>query len=42
MISFRNDYSEGAHPSVLEAISKHNFETTVLLRPARTRTFTSS
>ena len=28
MISFRNDYSEGAHPSVLEAISKHNFETT--------------
>ena len=28
MISFRNDYSEGAHPSVLEAISEHNFETT--------------
>ena len=28
MISFRNDYSEGAHPSVLEDISKHNFETT--------------
>ena len=28
MISFRNDYSEGAHPSVLEAIGKHNFETT--------------
>ena len=28
MISFRNDYSEGAHPSVLGAISKHNFETT--------------
>ena len=28
MISFRNDYSEGAHPSVLDAISKHNFETT--------------
>ena len=28
MISFRNDYSEGAHPSVLEAISKHNFEKT--------------
>ena len=59
MISFRNDYSEGAHPSVLEAIGKHNFETTCgysmdpfchqaadtvrkLLRPARTRTFTSS
>lgn len=28
MISFRNDYSEGANPSVLEAIGKHNFETT--------------
>ena len=28
MISFRNDYSEGAHPSVLEAIGKHNLETT--------------
>ena len=28
MISFRNDYSEGAHPSVLDAIGKHNFETT--------------
>ena len=28
MISFRDDYSEGAHPSVLEAISEHNFETT--------------
>ena len=28
MISFRNDYSEGAHPSVLEAISRSNFETT--------------
>ena len=28
MISFRNDYSEGAHPSVLESLSKHNFETT--------------
>lgn len=22
MISFRNDYSEGAHPSVLEALSR--------------------
>ena len=28
MISFRNDYSEGAHPSVLEALSRSNFETT--------------
>lgn len=28
MISFRNDYSEGAHPSVLAAISEHNFQTT--------------
>ena len=28
MISFRNDYSEGTHPSVLDAIGKHNFETT--------------
>ena len=28
MISFRNDYSEGAHPSVLAAISRSNFETT--------------
>ena len=28
MISFRNDYSEGAHPLVLEALSRSNFETT--------------
>lgn len=27
MISFRNDYSEGAHPSVLEALSRSNLET---------------
>ena len=28
MISFRNDYSEGAHPKVLEALSRSNFDTT--------------
>lgn len=26
MISFKNDYSEGAHPRILEALSRHNFE----------------
>ena len=28
MISFRNDYSESAHPKVLEALSRSNFDTT--------------
>ncbi|RGB66492.1 threonine aldolase [Harryflintia acetispora] len=26
MISFKNDYSEGAHPRILEALTRHNFE----------------
>ena len=26
MISFRNDYSEGAHPKVLDAIARCNLE----------------
>ena len=29
MYSFRNDYSEGAHPSVLEALTATNFQQTV-------------
>ena len=28
MISFRNDYSEGAHPKVLAALEKNNLVTT--------------
>ena len=28
MISFRNDYSEGAHPQVLAALEKNNLITT--------------
>ena len=28
MISFRNDYSEGAHPQVLAALEKNNLVTT--------------
>ena len=26
MISFRNDYSEGAHPQVLAALEKNNLD----------------
>lgn len=29
MYSFRNDYSEGAHPRILELLNKHNFEANI-------------
>ena len=32
MISFKNDYSEGACPEVLEALIKTNYEQTVWRR----------
>ena len=28
MISFRNDYSEGAHPKILAALEQNNLTTT--------------
>ena len=54
MYSFRNDYSEGAHPKVLKALTETNFEQTrgygldprcqaaASSAPRRRRTFTFS
>ena len=42
MIRFTNDYSEGCHPSILEAMAATNTEATPAIPPTPTRPMPTS